>query len=66
MIYNPDLIKHAQEATFTRKIKKLLHPAFLFNNILLSNSLFQKHLGSTLDRKLNFSEHIKNITKKIS
>ena len=32
----------------------------------MNNSLFQKHLGLTLDIKLNFSEHIKSITKKVS
>ena len=30
------------------------------------NSISQKHLGLTLDVKLNFVEHIKNITQKIS
>ena len=50
----------------SRNIKKLLHPTLLFNNIPLSNRLFQKHLGLTLDIKLDFSEHIKNIIKKIS
>ena len=54
MVFNPDLSKQLQEAIFNRKIKKLLYPAFLFNNIPLSNSLFQKHLGLTLDIKLNF------------
>ena len=66
MTFNPDLSKQAQEVIFSRKIKKLLHPTLLFNNIPLNNSLFQKHLGLTLDIKLNFSEHIKSITKKIS
>ena len=70
MIFNPDLSKQAQEVIFSRKIKKLLHPTLLFNNIPLSNNLFQKHLGLTLviklDIKLNFSEHIKSITRKIS
>ena len=66
MIFNPDLSKQVQEVIFSRKIKKLLHPTLLFNNIPLNNSLFQKHLGLTLDIKLNFSEHIKSITKKIS
>ena len=66
MIFNPDLSKQAQEVIFSRKIQKLLHPTLLFNNIPLSNSLFQKHLGLTLDIKLNFWEHIKTITKKIS
>ena len=66
MIFNPDLSKQAQEVIFSRKIKKLLHPTLLFNHIPLNNRLFQKHLGLTLDIKLNFSEHIKSITKKIS
>ena len=66
MIFNPDLSKQAQEVIFSRKIKKLLHPTLLFNNIRESNSLFQKHLGLILDIKLNLSEHIKSITKKIS
>ena len=66
MIFNPDLIKQAQEVIFSTKIKKLLHPTLLLNNIPSSNSLFQKHLGLTLDIKLNFSEYIKSITKKIS
>ena len=59
MVFNLDLSKQEQEVIFGRKTKKLLHPTLLFNNILLSNSLFQKQLGLTLDIKLNFSEHIK-------
>ena len=66
MIFNPDLSKQAQQAIFSRKIKKLLHPTLLFNNIPLRKSLFQKHLGLTLDTKLNWSEAIKSITKKIA
>ena len=66
MIFNPDLSKQAQEVIFSRKIKKLLHPTLLFNNIPLNNSLFQKHLGLTLDIKLNISEHKKSITRKAS
>ena len=65
MIFNPDLSKQTQEVIFSTKMKKLLHPILLFNNIPLNNSLFQKHLGLTLDIKLNFSEHIKSITKKL-
>ena len=52
MIFNPDLSKQAQDVIFSRKIKKLLHPTLLFKNISLSNILFQKHLGLTLDIKL--------------
>ena len=41
MIFNPDLSKQAQEVVFNRKIKNLLHPTLLFNNISLSNSFFR-------------------------
>ena len=64
VIFHTNLSKQVQELIFSRKIKKLLHPIFLFNIIPLSNSLFQKHLGLPLDIKLNFSKHIKSITKK--
>ena len=64
MIFNHDLSKLVQEVIFSRKIKKLLHPTLLSNNNSLSNSLFRKHLGLTLDIKLNFLEHIKSITNK--
>ena len=66
MIFNPDLSKQVQEVIFSRKIKKLLYPTLLFNNIPLSTSLFQEHLGLTLDIKLNLLEHLKSITTKIS
>ena len=66
MIFNPDLTKQAQEVIFSRKTKKLHHPCLLFNDISLKNSISQKHLGLTLDVKLIFVEHIKNITQKIS
>ena len=66
MIFNPNLTKQAQEVIFSRKTKKLLHPCLSFNDILLRNRISQKHLGLKLDVKLNFVEHIKNITQKIS
>ena len=64
-IFNLNLTKQAQEVIFSRKSKKLLHPSLLFNKIPLKNSTSQKHLRLTLDVKLNFVEHIKNITQKI-
>ena len=64
MNFNPTLSKQAQEVIFSRKNKKLLHPTLLFNNITLSNSLFQKQLGLTLDRKLNFSKLYQNKIRK--
>ena len=66
MIFNPDLTKQAHELIFSRKTKKLLPPSLSFNNIPLNNSIFQKNLGLTLDVKLYFVEHIKNITQRIS
>ena len=65
MIFNPDLTKQAQEVIFSRKTKKLIHPCLSFNDIALKNSISQKHLGLTLDIKLNFVEHIRNITQKL-
>ena len=65
-IFNPDLTKQVQEVIFSRKTKKLLHLCLSFNDIPLKNSISQNHLVLTLDVKLNFAEHIKNITQKIS
>ena len=66
MIFNPDLTRQAQEVIFSRKTKKLFHPCLSFNDIPLKNSISHKHLGLTLDVKLNFVEQIKNITQNIS
>ena len=65
MIFNPDMTKQAQEVIFSRKSKKLLHSCLLFNGIPLKNSISQKHLGLTLDVKLNFVKHIKILLKKL-
>ena len=59
MIFNPHLTKQAQEVMFSRNIKKLLRPSLSFNNVSLKNSMSQKHLGLTLDEKLNFVQHLK-------
>ena len=57
MIFNPDLTKQAQE----------LYPYLSFNGIPLKNSRSLRHLGlTTLEVKLNFVEHLKNVTEKIS
>ena len=66
MIFNPELTKQAPEVIFSKKTKKLLHPCLSFNNIPLKNIMSLKHLRLTLDFKLNFVEHIKNTTQKIS
>ena len=64
MIFNPDFTKYAQEVMFSRKTKKLLHPSLSLHKIPLKNIMFQKHLGLTLDVKLNFVEHMKKSQKK--
>ena len=64
MIFNSDLTKQAEEVIFSRKTKKLLHPCFSFSDIPLKNSISQKHLGLTLDVKLNFAAHKKISLKK--
>ena len=65
MIFNPALTKQAQDVILSRKTKKKLHPSLSFNNMPLKNSIFQKHLRLTLDARLNFLEHIKDITQKV-
>ena len=57
-MFNPDLTKQAQEAIFSRKSVKPFHPQVFFNKVPVERSVFQKHLGLHLDRKLDFSKHI--------
>ena len=65
MVFNPDLTKQAQEVIISRKTRELLHPCLSFNDILLKNSISKKHLGLTLDVKLNFGEYITISLKKL-
>ena len=64
LTFNPDRSKQAQEIIFSRKIKKATHPPLLFNNNNVSQVNSQKHLGITLDVKLTFQEHLKNVFNK--
>ena len=43
-----------------------LYPPLHFNNIAVTQSTNQKHLGMLLDVKLDFHEHIKNIYSKVN
>ena len=65
MRFNPDPIKQAQEVIFSRKISKIDHPPLHFNENLVKSST-QKHLGMTLDTKLDFSLHLKNVQNKVN
>ena len=44
MSFNPDLSKQAQEVTFSRKASRADHPVVTFNNSLVAQTPFQKHL----------------------
>ena len=64
--FNPDLSKQAQEAIFFRKLQKSVHPPLHFNNIAVTQSTTQKHLGILLDVQLDFQGHLKNIYSKVN
>ena len=51
--FNPDPSKPAQEVTFSRKCTKEDHPPIYFNNIPVTQTTIQKHIGLYLDEKLN-------------
>ena len=44
MRFNQDPSKEAQEMIFSRKTKKTYHPFLRFNNSIVSQTLYQKHL----------------------
>ena len=44
MSFNLDLFKQAQEVIFSRKASRVDHPAVTFNNFLVAQTPFQKHL----------------------
>ena len=66
MIFNPDPPKQAQEVFFSCKIKSSPHPDLIFNNNLVIQTPYQKHVGLFLDDKLNFGEHFKYISGKVN
>ena len=64
--FTPDLNKQDQEVIFSGNLKKVRHPPLRFNNRNASQAASQKHLGLTLDNRLTFDEHLKNLSNKIS
>ena len=66
MNFNPDPSKEAQEVIFSRRLKKISHPPLFFNNIQVTQSSSQRHLGIILDEQLAFCEHLKMRTSKIN
>ena len=65
MNLNPDPTKQAQELIFSRKVQTNNHPPLFFNENVVPQTTLQKHLGIFLDSKLNFSEHLKTIFRKL-
>ena len=66
MQFNPDPLKQAQEVIFSRKLKDINHPNLIFNDSVVNKVSCQKHLGLLLDHKLDFNEHLKIVTSKVS
>ena len=66
MNFNPDSTKQAQEVIFSRKAKEIFHLPLVFNNVSVSQSSSQKHLGVIPDSKLTFDEHLKMVFLKIN
>ena len=66
MSFNPDPSKQVQEIIFSRKTKKNYHPLLRFNNSIVPQSPYQKHLGIFLDAQPTSKEHLKVITTKVN
>ena len=66
MSFNPDPSKQAQEVIFSRKRQNPNHDSIYFNNNLVNQVHFQKHLGMHLDAKLNFEKHLDNIMSTVA
>ena len=58
MQFNPDPKKQAQEVIFFKKTESNNSLALTFNRTEVRTYQSQKHLGLTLDDRLNFTEHI--------
>ena len=64
--FNPDPNMQAQEVLFSRKIKKSSQSSLIFDNNIVTQSLTRKHLGIFLDTKLDFQEHPKAYSVKLT
>ena len=58
MIFNPDFNKPAQEIIFSRKKQSHSDQTISLNNIQVEIAFYQKHLGTLLDEKLDFKQHV--------
>ena len=51
---------------FPRRNFKISHPSLTFNNIPVAQVGSLKHFGISLNSKLNFDEHLRNIQPKVN
>ena len=66
MSFNRDLSKQTEEVIFSLKLQKSVYHPLHFNNIAVTQSTTQKHLGMILVVKLDFQGQRKNIYSKIN
>lgn len=64
MNFNPDLVSQAQEVIFSRKTQKQ-KPRLFSNQVSVTQTISQKHLGTILHSQLDFKEHLQNIFNKV-
>ena len=60
MLFNPDPKKPAHEVIFSRKKNEVTYPSVFYNDIEVSRTHSQKHLGLVLDKKFTFKKQIKD------
>ena len=66
MSFKSDPSKQAQKIIFSRKTKKISYPSLRFNNSIVSQTSYQKHLSMFLDARLTFEDYLKVITAKVN
>ena len=66
MSFNPDSTKPTREVVFSRKKNNIDYPPITFNKLPVKRIPSHKHLGLTLNSKLNFKEHISSILSKVN
>ena len=66
MLFTPDPSKPAQEVLFSRKKQVQIHATISLNNIQVERAPYQKRLGSILDKKLDFKQHIDSAISRVN
>ena len=65
MSFNPDSTKPTREVVFSRKKNNIDYPPITFNKLPVKRIPSHKHLGLTLNSKLNFKVHIPQFCLKL-